>query len=200
MYKRQLLNVVPELFERQWLITGKGIPFRPPTDMEVDIKTEPDLIELEVTVHFDDLKVGLPALISAIKDDSRWVTLGKGQIGVLPFEWLEKNAPWLEMGELRGEKLIFRKNQSPVIDSLLAENIQSKLDDGFKAERERLAGFKGIEPCSPSEDFVGELRAYQEEGLGWLRFLDQMAWGGCLADDMGLGKTCLLYTSPSPRD
>ena len=93
----KLLNVVPELFERHWLITGKGIPFRPPTDMEVDIKTEPDLIELEVTVHFDDLKVGLPALISAIKDDSRWVTLGKGQIGVLPFEWLEKNAPWLEM-------------------------------------------------------------------------------------------------------
>ena len=185
----KLLNVVPELFERHWLITGKGIPFRPPTDMEVDIKTEPDLIELEVTVHFDDLKVGLPALISAIKDDSRWVTLGKGQIGVLPFEWLEKNAPWLEMGELRGEKLIFRKNQSPVIDSLLAENIQSKLDDGFKAERERLAGFKGIEPCETSEDFEGELRAYQKEGLGWLRFLDQMAWGGCLADDMGLGKT-----------
>jgi SNF2 family DNA or RNA helicase len=33
------------------------------------------------------------------------------------------------------------------------------------------------------------LRIYQQLGLGWLRFLDHMGWGGCLADDMGLGKT-----------
>ncbi len=33
------------------------------------------------------------------------------------------------------------------------------------------------------------LRAYQEEGVAWLRFLDGMGWGGVLADDMGLGKT-----------
>lgn len=182
-------NVAPELFERGWAITGKGVPFRPPTDMEVDIQTTPDFIELEVTVHFEDQKVGLPALLEAIHQDERWIPLGRGVVGVLPFEWLEKNAAWMELGELRGEKLIFRKNQSPVIDSLLSGNIKTKLDAGFKAERERLAGFKGIEPCNPSENFRGELRGYQELGLGWLRFLDQMAWGGCLADDMGLGKT-----------
>lgn len=39
------------------------------------------------------------------------------------------------------------------------------------------------------EGFVGELRTYQAEAVGWLRFLDSAALGGCLALDMGLGKT-----------
>jgi hypothetical protein len=39
------------------------------------------------------------------------------------------------------------------------------------------------------EGFVGELRSYQAEALGWLGFLDAVELGGCLALDMGLGKT-----------
>jgi superfamily II DNA or RNA helicase len=185
----RLPNAAPELFEQGWTITGKGMPFRPPTDMEVDVVTAADHIELSVTVHFGDQVVGLPALLGAIHDGNRMIPLGRGVIGVLPFEWLEKNAAWMSLGELRGERLIFRRNQSAVVDALLNENIKTKLDDGFKAERERLAGFQGIDVLEPSENFKGELRTYQKLGLGWLRFLDQMAWGGCLADDMGLGKT-----------
>jgi len=40
--------------------------------------------------------------------------------------------------------------------------------------------------------FVGELRPYQKRGLSWLRFLDELGLGACLADDMGLGKTIQL--------
>src|SRR5260221_7178060 len=39
------------------------------------------------------------------------------------------------------------------------------------------------------EGFVGKLRTYQAEALGWLGFLDAVDLGGCLALDMGLGKT-----------
>jgi non-specific serine/threonine protein kinase len=42
------------------------------------------------------------------------------------------------------------------------------------------------------EGFVGELRPYQERGLGWLSFLGDLGLGACLADDMGLGKTAQL--------
>ena len=40
--------------------------------------------------------------------------------------------------------------------------------------------------------FAGELRPYQERGLGWLAFLGDLGLGACLADDMGLGKTAQL--------
>ncbi len=34
-----------------------------------------------------------------------------------------------------------------------------------------------------------ELRPYQKRGVAWLRLLERLGLGGCLADDMGLGKT-----------
>ena len=39
------------------------------------------------------------------------------------------------------------------------------------------------------QGFNGELRPYQQQGLGWLQFLRDTEHGGILADDMGLGKT-----------
>ena len=42
------------------------------------------------------------------------------------------------------------------------------------------------------QTFEGQLRPYQERGLGWLSFLGDLGLGACLADDMGLGKTAQL--------
>ena len=42
------------------------------------------------------------------------------------------------------------------------------------------------------QGFAGQLRPYQERGLGWLAFLGDLGLGACLADDMGLGKTAQL--------
>ncbi|MGQ0520848.1 MAG: DEAD/DEAH box helicase [Actinomycetota bacterium] len=44
-------------------------------------------------------------------------------------------------------------------------------------------------PLDAPDGFLGELRSYQAEARGWLRFLDGAGLGGCLAMDMGLGKT-----------
>ncbi|MFO0016144.1 MAG: DEAD/DEAH box helicase, partial [Synechococcaceae cyanobacterium] len=48
-------------------------------------------------------------------------------------------------------------------------------------------------PTPPS--FAGELRPYQQRGLGWLVFLGRLGLGACLADDMGLGKTAQLIAA-----
>ncbi len=61
------------------------------------------------------------------------------------------------------------------LKEFLAENSEQKL----------------IEQKTP-KGFVGKLRPYQERGLSWLNFLNQLGMGACLADDMGLGKTIQL--------
>jgi SNF2-related domain/SNF2 Helicase protein/Helicase conserved C-terminal domain len=52
-----------------------------------------------------------------------------------------------------------------------------------------------ITPVATPADFRGELRPYQERGVGWLAFLGQLGLGACLADDMGLGKTAQLLAT-----
>jgi non-specific serine/threonine protein kinase len=51
---------------------------------------------------------------------------------------------------------------------------------------------RSLEPTPTPDGFSGELRPYQERGLGWLTFLGHLGLGACLADDMGLGKTAQL--------
>jgi SNF2 family DNA or RNA helicase len=51
------------------------------------------------------------------------------------------------------------------------------------------------------DGFRGELRKYQEKGVSFMSFLDDLGFGVILADDMGLGKTIqiiamLLYKKP----
>ena len=53
----------------------------------------------------------------------------------------------------------------------------------------KLYDFNGIETVAPPQQFNASLRDYQQQGLNWLQFLQQIGFGGILADDMGLGKT-----------
>ena len=52
-----------------------------------------------------------------------------------------------------------------------------------------------VEPVMAPPGFAGELRPYQQRGVGWLAFLGRLGLGGCLADDMGLGKTAQLIAT-----
>jgi SNF2 family DNA or RNA helicase len=54
---------------------------------------------------------------------------------------------------------------------------------------DRLRDQQPILTIAEPAGFVGELRAYQHRGVGWLAHLRRLGLGACLADDMGLGKT-----------
>jgi superfamily II DNA or RNA helicase len=60
---------------------------------------------------------------------------------------------------------------------------------GWATDLLQAADLAAAKPVPDPEGFVGELRHYQSEALGWLDFLDAVGLGGCLALDMGLGKT-----------
>jgi len=64
--------------------------------------------------------------------------------------------------------------------------------DGWLSDLLAGADDQRLRALSTPEDFAGQLRPYQERGLGWLAFLGALGLGACLADDMGLGKTAQL--------
>ena len=107
----------------------------------------------------------------------------------MPEEWLKKYVTLAGVGTPEGDHLRFRRTQVGLLDVLLAEQPEARFDERFEQARERLRQFQGIEPADPPAGFQGELRGYQRDGLGWLHFLREFGFGGCLADDMGLGKT-----------
>jgi non-specific serine/threonine protein kinase len=64
--------------------------------------------------------------------------------------------------------------------------------DGWLGDLLAGAEDRRLQSLPTPDGFVGELRPYQERGLGWLAFLGDLGLGACLADDMGLGKTAQL--------
>ena len=48
---------------------------------------------------------------------------------------------------------------------------------------------EAVEMVEPSPNLRATLRPYQQQGLNWLRFLENRGFCGILADEMGLGKT-----------
>ncbi|WP_162941942.1 DEAD/DEAH box helicase [Desertimonas flava] len=61
--------------------------------------------------------------------------------------------------------------------------------DGWASDIVRRATETSLAPVEAPDGFVGTLRSYQAEAVGWIGFLEAAGLGGCLALDMGLGKT-----------
>jgi non-specific serine/threonine protein kinase len=70
--------------------------------------------------------------------------------------------------------------------------LESVEADGWLGDLLAGADDRRLRGIATPEGFAGELRPYQERGLGWLSFLGDLGLGACLADDMGLGKTAQL--------
>jgi SNF2 family DNA or RNA helicase len=68
---------------------------------------------------------------------------------------------------------------------------------GISAEGQLGALLRGelegtLEIRSTPDGFIGTLRPYQQRGVAWLKMLERLGLGACLADDMGLGKTATV--------
>jgi SNF2 family DNA or RNA helicase len=133
--------------------------------------------------------VSLPRLLEALRHGESTVLLDDGSLGTVPEEWLQQYGLLARLGEVEGDRVRFRRAQVGVLDALLAARPEVAFDERFAQARDELRQFAGVAPADPPPGFRGELRGYQREGLGWLRFLRRFGFGGCLADDMGLGKT-----------
>ncbi len=184
-----LAAAVRALLAEGWLVEAQGKPYRAAGRMDLRVASGIDWFELQGGVDFGGERAGLPALLAALRRGDSFVALADGSLGMLPEEWLQRFAPLAAAGRADGESLRFGQSQVSVLEAILEAEPAATADAAFERVRERLAQFAGIAPAEAPPGFVGELREYQRAGLGWLHFLRQLGFGGCLADDMGLGKT-----------
>ncbi len=187
--ERRLSELVRVLVLDGWRVEADGNIYRRADSLDLEVTSGIDWFDLEGTAEFGDQSVPFPRLLAAVARGETNVLLDDGSLGVVPDEWLDKYGSLARMGALEDEHLRFQASQVGLLDALLAARPEIGFDEATAQARQRLEAFSRIDPMEPPPTFVGELRDYQKDGLGWLHFLREFGFGGCLADDMGLGKT-----------
>jgi superfamily II DNA or RNA helicase len=172
-----------------WQVEAEGKIFRRPGDMKVEVSSGIDWFELHGEVDYGGATAKLPALLAALRRGENMVRLDDGTYGLLPEEWLNRFGQLAGLGMAESDHLRFRRNQAGLLDALLATQPEVNCDETFARVRQELRTFSGIGAVEQPAGFVGQLRDYQREGVGWMHFLRRFGFGGCLADDMGVGKT-----------
>ncbi|HSE16315.1 MAG TPA: SNF2-related protein [Pyrinomonadaceae bacterium] len=187
---RNLPRAVTSLLAEGWRVEAEGKLYRNPASSSLSVSSGIDWFELHGALNFgDDLEVKLPQLLAALRRGQKVIALGDGSFGVLPDEWLQQYGLLASLGVAEEDHLRFQRTQTGVLDALLAARPEITCDETFARVRKEWQNFEGIKPVVEPRGFVGQLRDYQREGLGWFEFLRRFKFGGCLADDMGLGKT-----------
>ncbi|MBV9126426.1 MAG: SNF2 helicase associated domain-containing protein, partial [Planctomycetes bacterium] len=180
---RNLPRVVRTLLDAGWHVEAEGKLYRRPGELRIEVNSGIDWFELHGSVEFGDRTARLPELLAALKRGENTVRLDDGTFGMLPEEWLKKYGTLAGLGSAEDGHLRFTRSQVGLLDALLASQPEATFDAAFAQARDELRHFEGIEPADPPAGFVGQLRGYQREGLGWLYFLQKFGFGGCLADD-----------------
>jgi hypothetical protein len=195
----KLPRVVRALLEAGWHIDAEGKIFRRPGSFNIRVSTGLDWFELHGGVEYGETAAKLPALLEALRRGDNMVRLDDGTYGMLPEEWMRRIGMLAGAGAAENGHVRFRRSQAGLLDALLATQPEARCDEAFERVRDELRMFQGVEPAAQPAGFVGSLRDYQREGVGWMEFLRRMSFGGCLADDMGVGKTAQVLAMLETR-
>jgi superfamily II DNA or RNA helicase len=185
----QVADLAGALAADGWDVQLDGRAFFAADPLAVRIRTEANAFDLTGSVSFGPHVVGLPTLFDAVQRQEELIELGDGAVGLIPADALSRLRMLMALGDRTRDKVRFGRAQLLLLDALLEQIPQVDVDEQLAQARAQLRTFSGIATPEAPSGFVGELRHYQKEGLGWFDFLRRFGLGGCLADDMGLGKT-----------
>jgi len=198
IHYRKVPTLVRTLVDADWIVLADGLRYRALDAPRLRISSGIDWFEIR-SLGEAGTTVDLRDLMEALKTGRRTVALGDGTVGMLPEQWLARVAPVLALGDADASGVRFKPSQVALIDALLAAQPNVDWDEGFERARVAIHRFQGVDAEDAPPTFRGELRDYQRESLGWMRFLRDFGFGGCLADDMGLGKTVMVLAMLEAR-
>ena len=153
---------------------GAGMTMTSLIDLDVELALGDAPISVQELEELADLKVPL------VRFRGQWMELNADDIRAAADFW--RNRPQVSLREI--VQIGLGADQRAQED-----NVSLAADDWLGDLLEQLKQKGRIEQLDAPEDFVGQLRPYQQLGYSWLAFLRNWGLGACLADDMGLGKT-----------
>jgi len=190
IHSREFARAVHALVTEGWDVEAQGVKCRSAGSVGISVRSSGiDWFEVDGAVEFDGASAPLPQVLAALRRGTGMVHLDDGTMGVLPEDWLKRYSILAEAGVEEEDHIRFARCQAVLLDAMLAAEPNVTCDEVFGKAREEIRSFSSIAPEPAPKGFRGSLRAYQRDGLGWLKFIERFGFGGCLADDMGLGKT-----------
>lgn len=158
--------------------------------VSVTVNSGLDWFDTSIKVKFGNEDISLKQIQKALKNTSRFVTLGDGSLGLMPEEWISKFSKYFRSGDVVDGQIRTSKMNFSVVNELYEQEVLSKdVQEELAVLTSKISTFKTINDVKVPKALKATLRDYQKQGLNWLNFLDEFNFGGCLADDMGLGKT-----------
>jgi non-specific serine/threonine protein kinase len=185
---------LPRLREKGFAIYGENKLVenrvnRSTAAISISYKIIDNWIEATPVVNADNMQVDPALFFKAIRDGRQYVPLDNGEQIRIAEKTTSDFRILIDQFDRRSASFRLSKIQLPIL---------LQLKDYFQSnEQLRLQTEPLLTPWQKQlqtqphwqNNFRGELREYQKEGIEWLRYLYENEYGGCLADDMGLGKT-----------
>ena len=154
--------------------------------ISIEIEEKIDWFDIKAVVKFGDFEVPFSTIRKLILQNKNEVKLPNGEIGIIPASWAEEYKDLFVFANQNGDETQLQKHHIALVHSLKEKDIAHV---NMSKKLERLLDYTQIEDHPLPKLFKGTLRPYQQAGYNWMLFLNEFAFGGCLADDMGLGKT-----------
>lgn len=155
----------------------------------MNISSGIDWFDVKVDISFGDQKVQLKQWVESVRNNERYVLLDDGSLGLIPDEWYEKLKQVALASDEEKGKLKISKYRFGIIDSMFEELSDVKMMKEIKSKMKQLQHYEFKKTYPVPAEVKADLREYQVLGFQWLKALNDLGFGGCLADDMGLGKT-----------
>ena len=169
---------------------AEGKAFRQPGATRVDVSSGIDWFELHAEVDYGDATATLPQLLEALRRGDTMVRWAMAPSACCRKSGWRASLRW-PAWERRKKGICASGGTRRVCWTRCWRRSRkfgsTKLFERVRQSLRQLPGRAGAR--AQPEGFIGQLRDYQREGVGWMEFLREFGFGGCLADDMGVGKT-----------
>lgn len=190
-------SVFPNVFEwlnnYQTLLIEKGFQikhstgdkqfFIGKTTLDIEVVEDNDWFDVRAFANFGPYKIPFIQLRDHILNRIQEFKLPNGEIAIIPEEWFAQYEHLFQFAIKKGGLQLHKTHIG------LLHEISEHTALTMNRKLQKLSSFEEITDIDKPQNFMGELRPYQQAGYNWFHFLQEFNFGGVLADDMGLGKT-----------